>query len=56
VNVVVMHDRTMPLVAEIGAEIRYRGEPVAVVAAKTPELAAEAAGASEWRSRNCPRC
>lgn len=42
-NVVVMHDRTMPLIAEIGAEIRYRGEPVAVVAAKTPELAAEAA-------------
>jgi CO/xanthine dehydrogenase Mo-binding subunit len=42
-NVVVMHDRTMPLVAEIGGEIRYRGEPVAVVAARTPELAAEAA-------------
>ena len=42
-NVVHMHDRTMPLVAEIGGEIRYRGEPVAVVAARTPELAAEAA-------------
>ena len=42
-NVVHMHDRTMPLLAEIGGEIRYRGEPVAVVAAKTPELAAEAA-------------
>ena len=42
-NVVAMHDRTMPLVAEIGGEIRYRGEPVAVVAAQTPALAAEAA-------------
>ncbi len=42
-NVVHMHDRTMPLLAEIGGEIRYRGEPVGVVAAKTPELAAEAA-------------
>ena len=43
INIVHMHDRTMPLLAEIGGEIRYRGEPVAVVAAKTPELAAEAA-------------
>lgn len=43
INVVHMHDRTMPLLAEIGGEIRYRGEPVAVVAAKTYELAAEAA-------------
>lgn len=43
INVVHMHDRTMPLLAEIGGEIRYRGEPVAVVAAKTPELAAAAA-------------
>ena len=42
-NVVVMHDRTMPLIAGIGGEIRYRGEPVAVVAAKTPERAAAAA-------------
>ena len=42
-NVVHMHDRTMPLLAAIGGEIRYRGEPVGVVAAKTPELAAEAA-------------
>ena len=42
-NVVAMHDRTMPLVAKIGGEVRYRGEPVAVVAAKTPELAAAAA-------------
>lgn len=42
-NVVHMHDRTMPLLAEIGGEIRYRGEPVGVVAAKTLELAAEAA-------------
>jgi len=42
-NVVHMHDRTMPLLAEIGGEIRYRGEPVGVVAARTPELAAEAA-------------
>lgn len=43
INVVHMHDRTMPLLAEIGGEIRYRGEPVAVVAAKTYELAVEAA-------------
>ncbi len=43
-NVVHMHDRTMPLLAEIGGLIRYRGEPVAVVAAKTLELATEAAG------------
>ena len=42
-NVVHMHDRTMPLLAEIGGEIRYRGEPVGVVAAKTYERAAEAA-------------
>jgi CO/xanthine dehydrogenase Mo-binding subunit len=42
-NVVHMHDRTMPLLAQIGGEIRYRGEPVGVVAAKTYELAAEAA-------------
>ena len=42
-NVVHMHDRSMPLVAEIGGEIRYRGEPVAVVAAKSPELSREAA-------------
>ena len=42
-NVVHMHDRTMPLLAEIGGEIRYRGEPVGVVAAKTYELAAAAA-------------
>jgi CO/xanthine dehydrogenase Mo-binding subunit len=42
-NIVHMHDRTMPLLAAIGGEIRYRGEPVAVVAAKTPELAAAAA-------------
>lgn len=42
-NIVHMHDRTMPLLAEIGGEIRYRGEPVAVVAAKTIELATEAA-------------
>ena len=43
INIVHMHDRTMPLIAEIGGEVRYRGEPVGVVAAKTPELAAEAA-------------
>lgn len=42
-NVVHMHDRTMPLLAEPGGEIRYRGEPLAVVAARTPERAAEAA-------------
>lgn len=42
-NVVHMHDRTMPLLAEIGGRIRYRGEPLAVVAAKTLELATEAA-------------
>lgn len=42
-NVVAMHDRSMPLLAQTGGEIRYRGEPVAVVAARTPELAAEAA-------------
>jgi CO/xanthine dehydrogenase Mo-binding subunit len=42
-NIVHMHDRTMPLLAAIGGEIRYRGEPVGVVAAKTYELAAEAA-------------
>lgn len=43
INVVHMHDRSMPLLAEPGGEIRYRGEPVAVIAARTPELAAEAA-------------
>ena len=43
INVVHMHDRTMPLLAEIGGEVRYRGEPVGVVAAPTYELAAEAA-------------
>ena len=42
-NVVHMHDRTMPLLAEVGGELLYRGEPVAVVAAKTLELATEAA-------------
>jgi CO/xanthine dehydrogenase Mo-binding subunit len=42
-NVVHMHDRTMPLLAQIGGEIRYRGEPVGVVAANTYERAAEAA-------------
>ena len=42
-NVVHMHDRTMPLLAAIGGEIRYRGEPVGVVAAPTPERAADAA-------------
>jgi len=42
-NVVHMHDRTMPLLAEIGGEIQYRGEPVAVVAANTIERATEAA-------------
>jgi CO/xanthine dehydrogenase Mo-binding subunit len=42
-NVVHMHDRTMPLLGAIGGEIRYRGEPVGVVAAKTYALAAEAA-------------
>ncbi|MGD9782919.1 MAG: xanthine dehydrogenase family protein molybdopterin-binding subunit [Kiritimatiellia bacterium] len=42
-NVVHMHDCTMPLLAAVGGEIRYRGEPVAVVAAKTYELAAAAA-------------
>ena len=43
VNIVHMHDRTMPLLAQVGDEIRYRGEPVAVVAAKTLELATAAA-------------
>jgi CO/xanthine dehydrogenase Mo-binding subunit len=43
INVVHMHDRTMPLLAELGGEIRYRGEPVGVVAARTPERAAAAA-------------
>ena len=42
-NVVEMHDRTMPLLGAVGAELRYRGEPVAVVAAETPERAREAA-------------
>ena len=42
-NVVHMHDRTMPLLAEVGAEVRYRGEPVAVVAAKTLAQASAAA-------------
>jgi len=42
-NVVEMHDRTMPLLGAVGAELRYRGEPVAVVAADTPERAREAA-------------
>ncbi|NLB66436.1 MAG: xanthine dehydrogenase family protein [Lentisphaerae bacterium] len=43
-NVVHMHDRTMPLLGEVGGELLYRGEPVAVVAAKTLKLATEAAG------------
>ena len=43
INVVHMHDRTMPLLADLGGEIRYRGEPVGVVAAKSLELATEAA-------------
>ena len=43
INVVHMHDRSMPLLADLGGEIRYRGEPVAVVAAKSLELATEAA-------------
>lgn len=42
-NVVAMHDRTMPLLGAVGAELRYRGEPVAVVAAPTEDLAREAA-------------
>ena len=44
-NVVHMHDRTMPLMAAVGAEVRYRGEPVAVVAAATEERARAAAAA-----------
>ncbi len=40
-NIVVMHDRSMPLLAF--DEILYRGEPLAVVAAPTLELAKEAA-------------
>ena len=43
INVVHMHDRSMPLLADLGGEIRYRGEPVGVVAAKSLELATEAA-------------
>ena len=42
-NIVHMHDRTMPLLAAVGGEIKYRGEPVAVVAAPTLALAQEAA-------------
>ena len=40
-NLVVMHDRSMPLLAH--DEIRYLGEPLAVVAAPTLNLAREAA-------------
>ncbi|MDR0993811.1 MAG: xanthine dehydrogenase family protein molybdopterin-binding subunit [Verrucomicrobiota bacterium] len=42
-NVMVMHDRSMPLMGAVGAELRYRGEPVAVVAAATAEKSMEAA-------------
>ena len=42
-NIVHMHDRTMPLLAAVGGEIKYRGEPVAVVAAPTLAVAQEAA-------------
>lgn len=47
-NVVHMHDRTMPLMAAVGAEVRYRGEPIAVVAAPTPEKARAAAAAVKF--------
>ncbi len=53
-NVVHMHDRTMPLLAEPGGELRYRGEPIAVVAAKTPELAAEAAARLRIETEELP--
>lgn len=46
-NVVHMHDRSMPLMGAAGAEIRYRGEPVAVVAAASEEKALAAAAAVE---------
>ena len=42
-NIVEVHDRTMPLLGRIGTEVRYRGEPVGVVAAPTLELARDAA-------------
>jgi len=41
INVVVMHDRSMPLLAF--DEVRYLGEPLALVAAPTARLASEAA-------------
>lgn len=44
-NVVHMHDRSMPLMAAVGAEVRYRGEPLAVVVADSEEKARAAAGA-----------
>lgn len=41
-NIVEMHDRTMPLLARVGTEILYRGEPCAVVAAPTLARARDA--------------
>lgn len=54
INVVHMHDRTMPLMAAIGAEIRYRGEPIAIVAAKTREQARAAAAAVHFTIQPLP--
>ena len=42
-NIVEVHDRSMPLLGRIGTEVRYRGEPVGVVAAPTLEQAIDAA-------------
>lgn len=41
-NVLAMHDRSMPLLAD--DTVRYIGEPIAVIAAPTARLAREAAG------------
>ena len=47
-NVVHMHDRSMPLMAAVGAEVRYRGEPIAIVAAPTEAKARAAAAAVKF--------
>lgn len=53
-NVVHMHDRSMPLMAAIGAAVHYRGEPIAIVAAATHEKALAAAAAVQVNIKERP--
>ena len=55
-NVVVMHDRTMPLIARSAAKSATAANRSPSWPPRPPNWPPKPPSASAWRSRSCPRC